>query len=48
MVAKLEVDHILLSSEYILLIEKFIGQQISGYGVGPSREGYRKREEAFK
>lgn len=35
-------------AEYILLIEAFIGQKISGYGVGPSREGYRKREEAFK
>lgn len=34
-------------SEYILLIEKLIGQKISGYGVGPSREGYREREEAF-
>lgn len=34
--------------EYILLLEELIGQRISGYGVGPSREDYRSREEAFK
>lgn len=34
-------------ADYILLIEAVIGQRIEGYGDGPSREGYRKREEAF-
>ena len=34
-------------SEYILLIESLIGKKIVGYGVGPSREGYRNRNEAF-
>ena len=34
--------------EYILLIEMIIGKKIKGYGVGPSREDYRLREEAFK
>ena len=33
--------------EYILLIEAVIGKQIAGFGVGPSREDYRTREEAF-
>ena len=33
--------------DYILLIEEVIGKKISGYGVGPSREGYRTREDAF-
>lgn len=35
-------------AEYILCIEELIKHKISGYGVGPSREGCRKREEAFK
>ena len=35
-------------AEYIQLIEAVIGQKIEGYGVGPSREDYRIREEAFK
>lgn len=34
-------------SDYIQLIEAVIGKQIVGYGVGPSRNDYRKREEAF-
>lgn len=34
-------------SQYILLIENLIGQNIMGYGVGPSRDGYRSRKEAF-
>ena len=33
---------------YILLIEKVIGQKILEYGVGPRREDYRLRDEAFK
>lgn len=33
--------------DYILLIESVIGKKITGYGVGPSREGYRVREDAF-
>lgn len=33
--------------DYILLVEAVIGKKISGYGVGPSREGYRGRTEAF-
>ena len=35
-------------AEYICLVEEVIGQKISGYGVGPSRAGYRERSEAFK
>lgn len=33
--------------EYICLIESVIGKQITGYGVGPSREDYRERKDAF-
>ena len=33
--------------EYILLIESVIGQEIDEYGVGPAREDYRTRKEAF-
>lgn len=35
-------------ADCINLIEVVIAQKIEGYGVGPSREGYRKREEAFR
>ena len=35
-------------ADCINLIEIVIGQKIEGDGVGPSREGYRKREEAFR
>lgn len=35
-------------AEYICLIEEAIGQKIAGFGVGPSRAGYRSREEAFE
>ena len=38
----------MIVAEYILLIEKLIGKEISGYGMGPDREGYRERSEAFK
>lgn len=34
-------------SNYISIIEAVIGKKISGYGVGPSRQDYRKRDEAF-
>ena len=34
--------------DYILLIEKVIGQKITSYGVGPSRNDFRMREEAFR
>ena len=33
--------------EYILMIEKVIGQKICEFGVGPGREDYRNRDEAF-
>lgn len=44
-ISTLEKDEII--RQYILLIETVIGKKISGYGVGPSREDYREREEAF-
>lgn len=34
--------------EYITLIETVIGKKITEYGIGPRREDYRLREEAFK
>lgn len=33
--------------EYIILIETVIGQKIDFYGVGPSREDFKSRDEAF-
>ena len=34
--------------DYIILIENVIGKKISEYGIGPKREDYRDRNEAFK
>lgn len=34
--------------DYIELLETVIGREITEYGVGPSREDFRKREDAFK
>lgn len=44
-ISNLDKDEII--RQYILLIETVVGKKISGYGVGPSREDYREREEAF-
>lgn len=33
---------------YILFIEELIGKKIAEYGIGPAREDFKKREEAFK
>ena len=33
---------------YILTIEKIIGKKITSYGIGPTREDFKKRDEAFR